>query len=83
MPSYDIGTLSKPPIILIISSITSLRDLMASTKVLPRLKIAQVIGKAVWDQRIDIRDVITIGKSVRKSAGPEEVERILRTMAKV
>ena len=31
-------------------------------KVLPKLKIAQIIVKAVWDQRGDIRDVISIGK---------------------
>ena len=44
---------------------------------LSNLKIAQVIGKAVWDQRGDIRDVISIGKLVRKNDGPEEVEQIL------
>jgi hypothetical protein len=49
---------------------------------LPKLKIAQVIGKAVWDQGGDIRDVISIGNLVRKNDGPEEVEQILRTMAK-
>jgi hypothetical protein len=53
-----------------------------SAKVLPRLKIAHVIGKAVWDQRGDIRDVISIGKLVRKNDGPEEVEQILSTMIK-
>jgi hypothetical protein len=53
-----------------------------STKVLPKLKIAHIIGKAVWDQRGDIRDVISIGKLVRKSDGPVEVESILSTMAK-
>ena len=41
-----------------------------------------VIGKAVWDQGGDIRDVISIGKLVRKNDGPEEVEQILRTMIK-
>ena len=46
------------------------------------LKIAHIIGKAVWDQRGDIRDVISIGKLVRKNDGPEEVEQILSTMAK-
>jgi hypothetical protein len=40
------------------------------------------IGKAVWDQRGDIRDVISIGKLVRKNDGPEEVEQILSTMIK-
>jgi Holliday junction DNA helicase RuvB len=53
-----------------------------SAKVLPKLKIAHVIGKAVWDQRGDIRDVISIGKLVRKSDGPEEVEQIFATMIK-
>ena len=56
--------------------------LEVSTKVLPKLKIAHVIGKAVWDQRGDIRDVISIGKLVRKNDGPEEVGQILRTMTK-
>jgi hypothetical protein len=56
--------------------------LEVSTKVLPKLKIARIIGKAVWDQRGDIRDVISIGKLVRKNDGPEEVEQILSTMIK-
>ena len=56
--------------------------LEVSTKVLPKLKIAHVIGKAVWDQKGDIRDVISIGKLVRKNDGPEEVEQILNTMFK-
>ena len=56
--------------------------LEVSAKVLPKLKIAHVIGKAVWNQRGDIRDVISIGKLVRKNDGPEEVEQIIMTMAK-
>ena len=56
--------------------------LEVSSKVLPKLKIARVIGKAVWDQGGDIRDVISIGKLVRKNDGPEEVQRILVTMIK-
>jgi hypothetical protein len=48
---------------------------------LPKLKIAHVIGKAVWDQG-DIRDVISVGKLVRKNDGPEEVEQIISTMIK-
>jgi hypothetical protein len=35
-----------------------------------------------WDQREDIRDVISIGKLLRKNDGPEEVEQILGTMIK-
>jgi hypothetical protein len=53
-----------------------------SVKVLPKLKIAHVIGKAVWCQGGDIRDVISIGKLVRKNDGPEEVEQIISTMTK-
>ncbi len=53
-----------------------------SVKVLPKLKIASIIGKAVWNQGGDIRDVISIGKLVRKNDGPEEVEQIISTMIK-
>jgi c-di-GMP-related signal transduction protein len=56
--------------------------LEVSVKVLPKLKIASVIGKAVWDQGGDIRDVISIGKLIRKNDGPEEVEQILSTITK-
>jgi hypothetical protein len=47
--------------------------LEVSVKVLPKLKIAHVIGKAVWEQRGNIRDVISIGKLVRKNE-PEEAD---------
>jgi MoxR-like ATPase len=61
---------------------TEQQFLEVSAKVLPKLKIAHEIGKAVWDQRGDIRDVISIGKLVRKNDGPEEVEQILATIVK-
>ena len=54
-------------------SYTEQQFLEVSVKVLPKLKIAYIIGKAVWGQRGDIRDVISIGKLVRKNDGPEEV----------
>ena len=60
-------------------SYTEEHFLEVSTKVLPKLKIAHAIGKAVWAQGGDIRDVISIGKLVRKNDGPEEVEHILST----
>jgi MoxR-like ATPase len=60
---------------------TEQQFLEVSVKVLPKLKIGYVIGKAVWDQKGDIRDVISIGKLVRKNDGPEEVKQIIRTMA--
>ena len=63
-------------------SYTEEQFLEVAAKVLPKLNIAYVIGKAVWAQRGDIRDVISIGKLVRKSDGPVEVESILSTMAK-
>ena len=56
--------------------------LKVAAKVLPKLKIANVIGKAVWEQRGDIRDVISIGRLVRKNDSPEELEQILTTMVK-
>jgi MoxR-like ATPase len=61
---------------------TEERFLEVSTKVLPKLKNTHVIGKTVWDRKGDIRDVISIGKLVRKNDGPEEVQQILRTMTK-
>jgi len=45
--------------------------------------IAHVIGKAVWEQKGDIRDVISIGKLVRNNDAPEEVEQIIRTVTRV
>jgi Holliday junction resolvasome RuvABC ATP-dependent DNA helicase subunit len=65
-----------------LSPYTEEQFLEVSAKVLPKLKIAHVIGKAVWEQRGDIRDVISIGKLVRKNDGPREVEQILTTMRK-
>jgi hypothetical protein len=41
-----------------------------------------VIDFSSRDQGGDIRDVISIGKLVRKNDGPEEVEQILSTMIK-
>ncbi|MFY9870646.1 MAG: hypothetical protein WAK17_13080, partial [Candidatus Nitrosopolaris sp.] len=61
---------------------TEERFLEVSVRVLPKLKIAPVIGKTVWSQRGDILDVISIGKLVRKNDGPEEIQQILRTMTK-
>jgi hypothetical protein len=63
-------------------SYTEEQFLEVSVKVLPKLKIAHIIGKAGWGQGGDIRDVISIGKLVRKTDGPEEVEQILSTIIK-
>ena len=53
--------------------------LQVSIKLLPKLKIAHVIGKAVWEKRGNIRDVISNWKAGTKNDGPEEVEQILAT----
>jgi hypothetical protein len=37
---------------------------------------------AVWKNQGDIRDVISIGKLVRKKDGPYEIEQIMNTMVK-
>jgi hypothetical protein len=53
-------------------------------KVLPKLSsnFARYIGANVWKNGDDIRDVISIGKLIRKSDGPQEIEQIMNTMAK-
>jgi hypothetical protein len=55
-----------------------------SEKVLPKLSssLARYIGTNVWKNGGDIRDVISIGKLVRKSDGPEQIELIMETMSK-
>jgi replication-associated recombination protein RarA len=55
-----------------------------SEKVLSKTSpsIARYIGAAVWKSQGDIRDVISIGKLVRKSDGPQEIEEIMNTMTK-
>jgi hypothetical protein len=42
---------------LYLSSYTEQQFLEVSVRVLPKLKIARTIGKAVWEQRGDIRNV--------------------------
>jgi hypothetical protein len=44
--------------------------------------IARYIAANVWKNGGDIRDVISIGKLVRKSDGPEQIELIMETMMK-
>ena len=54
------------------------------SEVLPKLSpsLARYIGANVWKNGGDIRDVISIGKLVRKSDGPEQIELIMETMSK-
>ena len=55
-----------------------------SEKVLPKISpsIARYIGVQVWKNGGDIRDCISIGKSVRKNDGPEEIALIISTISK-
>jgi hypothetical protein len=51
----------------------------------PKLKeeISRIIGEEVWKQgNKDIRDVISLGKLIRKGDGPEEIEGLAKTLAK-
>ena len=56
-----------------------------AVKVCPRLKeeLSRLIGEEVWKQGSkDIRDVISLGKLIRKGDGPEEIEGLVKTLAK-
>jgi hypothetical protein len=55
-----------------------------SEKVLPKLSssLARYIGASVWKNGRDIRDVISIGKLVRKNDGSEQISQIMDTMTK-
>ena len=55
-----------------------------SGKALPKLSssLPRYIGSSVWKNGGDIRDVISIGKLVRKSDGPQEIGQIIKTMMK-
>ena len=44
--------------------------------------IARYIAANVWKNGGDIRDVISIGKLVRKSDGPEQLGQIITTLSK-
>jgi replication-associated recombination protein RarA len=44
--------------------------------------IARYVAANVWNSQGDIRDVISIGKLVRKNDGPEEIAEIIGTITK-
>jgi len=69
---------------LFLPSYTEEQFLNVSEKVLPKLSssLARYIGANVWKNEGDIRDVILIGKLVRKSDGPEQIGLIMETMTK-
>jgi MoxR-like ATPase len=55
-----------------------------SVKVLKNLNtiLAQYIGATVFKMNGDIRDVISIGKLLRKEDGPAEADKLIRTLLK-
>jgi hypothetical protein len=55
-----------------------------SVKVLSKIgeNMARYIGSTVYKSQGDIRDVISIGKLVRRNDGPDEIEQILSTIIK-
>jgi hypothetical protein len=63
---------------------TEEKFLDVSEKVLSKLSssLARYIGTRIWKMEHDIRDVISIWKLVKKSDGPEDVDRIIKTMMK-
>jgi hypothetical protein len=63
---------------------TEKKFLDVSENVLPKLSysLARYIGASVWKNGGNIRDVISIGKLVRKGDRPLEIEQIMNTMAK-
>jgi replication-associated recombination protein RarA len=55
-----------------------------AVKVLPKINenLARYIGSTTFRNGRDIRDVLSIGKLVKKSDGPEAVDLILKTLMK-
>jgi hypothetical protein len=55
-----------------------------SVKVLPKVgeNMARYIGFTVFKNGVDIRDVMSVGKLIRKGDGPQEVEWMINTMTK-
>jgi hypothetical protein len=55
-----------------------------SIKVLPKIgeNMARYIGFTVFKNGGDIRDVMSVGKLIRKGDGPQEVEWMINTMTK-
>jgi replication-associated recombination protein RarA len=58
--------------------------LNVAEKVLPKTSasIARYIGSKVYQSNGDIRDVLSVGRLIQKSDGPEEVGRIMNTLMK-
>jgi replication-associated recombination protein RarA len=84
----EINKLSKPLASrfrkLFLSRYTEQQFIEVSVKVLPKVaeKMARYIGFMVFRSGGDIRDVMSVGKLIRKGDGPQEVEWMINTVTK-
>jgi replication-associated recombination protein RarA len=84
----EINKLSKPLASrfrkLFLSRYTEQQFIDVSIKVLPKIgeNMARYIGFTVFKNGGDIRDVMSVGKLIRKDDGPQEVEWMINTMIK-
>jgi MoxR-like ATPase len=84
----DINRLSKPLTSrfrkLFLQRYTEEQFLKVAEKALPKLSpsIARYVGSQVWNSEGDIRDVISIGKLVKRDDGPEAIASIIATISK-
>jgi ATP-dependent Lon protease len=58
--------------------------IQVAIKVLPKINenLARYIGIKIFKSNGDIRDVLSIGKLIRKNDGPSEVDQMIKTMMK-
>jgi replication-associated recombination protein RarA len=84
----DISRLSKPLQSrfrkLFLPRYTEEQFIQVAIKVLPKIgeNLARYIGYNVFKNGGDIRDVLSIGRLIRKSDGPSEVDQMIKTMTK-
>jgi hypothetical protein len=69
---------------LFLSRYTEQQFIEVSVKVLPKIveNMARYIGFTVFRSGGDIRDVMSVGKLIRKGDGPQEVDWMINTMTK-
>jgi ATP-dependent Lon protease len=69
---------------LFLPAYTQEQFLAVAVKVLPKLKeeTVHIIATQVWNTSKDVRDVISVGKLIRRNDTEEGVEQIMRTLAK-
>jgi MoxR-like ATPase len=84
----DINRLSKPLASrfrkLFLPQYTEIQFLQVAVKVLPKPKeeTVHIIAAQVWNTSKDVRDVISVGKLIRRSDTEEDIRQIIETMSK-